>query len=75
MPCVLPERFEGKTFKSLADMGLRTDRPGTYAIIGTYAQHGPDAGKMPGRDGGPMWTVELWTNTVEVEVKLGVGSG
>lgn len=65
-PYILPEWFEGKTFKSLRDLGLETTKPGTYRITGIYTE-------TPNTFGGKLehapWSGELFSNTVVVEVK------
>jgi hypothetical protein len=65
-PYVLPEWFEGKTFKSLKALGLDTSQPGTYSITGVYQETG-STGKAFGTEC-MLWGGEIATNTIVVEV-------
>jgi hypothetical protein len=68
-PYILPNWAEGQKFKSLKELGLKT-QPGKYTITGIYAEVAdepkPDRlRRLPN----PTWGGELWTNTVTVEVE------
>lgn len=66
-PYVLPEWFEGKTFKSLKQLGLETKLPGRYVVTGLYAEKGEIAETFK-RDKVRMWGGRIASAPVAFEV-------
>ncbi|MEK7468052.1 MAG: hypothetical protein AAB074_11605 [Planctomycetota bacterium] len=67
-PYTLPEWREGETAKSLKKYGLDTTAPGIYRITGVYTETQASSDHVEG-GGRQDWRGELFTNSVQVEVK------
>ena len=68
-PYVLPEWYEGKTFKPLKALGLDTSKPGIYRITGVYTEAAGEAKDWRTGAQVRLWGGDLATNTLEITVK------
>ena len=66
-PYVLPEWFEGKTFKSLKEIGLETKLPGKYVVTGLYSENSGQPEPLQ-RRGAKMWGGNIASTPVVIEV-------